>query len=299
MVKGIVKPAFYDDFACWAAECPVSCCTGYRFALLRGEERYLPPETVTSDEKGLCLKTRANGDCPFWNSRHLCSLQAGGDQDRLPAICRTFPRIIVNYPDRTEFMLDPMCPAVAQQVSRWAIGDLRVTGEITDAAYLKRAEAMRILGDESISFPEALRRAAECLAVGGSWLVAGENFDEPKSPTETQRRRVPLCDSAALRETITSFWRRMTAYLLLAHWPAYLRVPAAGNVAESIFRFVEECMVVSGSWLVVSDSNQPPVTSHQPLITNFCRAWRSFASTVALDEELPDDFIAVDEVGTT
>ena len=281
-MKGTVKPAFYDDFACWAAECPVSCCTGYRFALLRGEERFLPPEAVTGDEKGLCLKTRANGDGPFWNSRHLCSLQSGGDQDRLPAICRTFPRIIVNYPDRTEFMLDPMCPAVAQQVSRWTIGDLRVTGEITDAAYLKRAEAMRILGDESISFPEALRRAAECLAVGGSWLVAGENFDEPKSPTE-----------------ITSFWRRMTAYLLLAHWPAYLRVPAAGNVAESIFRFVEECMVVSGSWLVVSDSNQPPVTSHQPLITNFCRAWRSFASTVALDEELPDDFIAVDEVGTT
>ena len=49
----------------------------------------------------------------------------------------------------------------------------------------------------------------------------------------------------------------------------------------------ERVKVVSGSWLVVSDSSQPPATNHQPLTTNTDRLTDVFLSGTIHDENQP------------
>ena len=160
-----VRPPFFDDFKCVGPACQVSCCTGFRFPLRRGEETGLPRETWTEDERGLCFVTRPNGDCPFWSPEHRCPFQRGGDQSRLPGVCRVFPRIVTDYPDRTELCLDVLCPEVYRLIATWEIGDLRVDGgaEPSDPQYRRRAEemeafrALELPGVEPV-FADYLRR---------------------------------------------------------------------------------------------------------------------------------------------
>ena len=160
-----VRPPFFDDFKCVGPACQVSCCTGFRFPLRRGEETGLPRETWTEDERGLCFVTRPNGDCPFWSPEHRCPFQRGSDQSRLPGVCRVFPRIVTDYPDRTELCLDVLCPEVYRLIATWEIGDLRVDGgaEPSDPQYRRRAEemeafrALELPGVEPV-FADYLRR---------------------------------------------------------------------------------------------------------------------------------------------
>ena len=171
-VKPTVRPPFFDDFKCVGPGCLVSCCTGFRFPLRRGEEAALPRGTWTEDERGLCFVTRPNGDCPFWTPERRCPFQHGADQSRLPGVCRVFPRIVTDYPDRTELCLDVLCPEVYRLIATWEIGDLRVDGgaEIDDPLYRRRADEMAAwrtfeLPDVAPVFADYLRRLGAYLLV--------------------------------------------------------------------------------------------------------------------------------------
>ena len=150
----------------------MSCCTGFRFPLRRGEEKALPRGTWTEDGRGLCFVTRPNGDCPFWTPERLCPFQRGDDQRRLPGVCRVFPRIVTDYPDRTELCLDVLCPEVFRLIATWEIGDLRVDGGIvlSDPLYRRRAEEMEKyrtleLSGTAPAFADYLRRLGAYLLV--------------------------------------------------------------------------------------------------------------------------------------
>lgn len=166
-----VRPSFYDRFACLAERCQVSCCTGFRFPLRRGEETRLPAGTWTEDERGLCFVTRPNGDCPFWTPEHRCSFQHGDDQHLLPGVCRVFPRIVTDYPDRTELCLDVLCPEVYRLIANWEIGDLRVDGdvEIADPAYRRRADEMAAY--RTLELPGVAPAFADYLRRLGAYLL--------------------------------------------------------------------------------------------------------------------------------
>ena len=171
-MKPTVRPSFYDAFKCVGAACRVSCCTGFRFPLQRGEEKNLPEGTWTEDSRGLCFVTRPNGDCPFWTAGHRCPFQHGDDQSELPGVCRVFPRIVTDYPDRTELCLDVLCPEVYRLIAGWEIGDLRVDGdaELADPLYVRRAEEMAAyrtleLPDTAPEFADYLRRLGAYLLV--------------------------------------------------------------------------------------------------------------------------------------
>ena len=143
-MKPTVRPSFYDTFKCVGAACRVSCCTGFRFPLRRGEEKKLPDGTWTEDDRGLCFVSRPNGDCPFWTASRRCPFQHGDNQSEMPGVCRVFPRIVTDYPDRTELCLDVLCPEVYRLIAGWKIGDLRVDGDVAfaDPLYVRRAEEM-------------------------------------------------------------------------------------------------------------------------------------------------------------
>lgn len=166
-----VRPPFFDDFKCVGPACQVSCCTGFRFPLRRGEETGLPRETWTEDERGLCFVTRPNGDCPFWSPEHRCPFQRGSDQSRLPGVCRVFPRIVTDYPDRTELCLDVLCPEVYRLIATWEIGDLRVDGgaEPSDPQYRRRAEEMA--GYRTLELPGTAPAFADYLRRLGAYLL--------------------------------------------------------------------------------------------------------------------------------
>ena len=170
-MKPTVKPSFFDNFRCIGSSCRVSCCTGFLFSIRRGEERLFPREAWTEDEDGLHLVTRPNGDCPFWTPQHLCARQHGADQGSLPRMCRVFPRIAVDYPDRTEHLLDVLCPEVFRLVSTWEIGDLLVKGgelpeDFPDGQRKEQMEAYRSLDLPGVAtaFADYLRRLGAYMA---------------------------------------------------------------------------------------------------------------------------------------
>ena len=170
-MKPTVRPSFYDAFKCVGAACRVSCCTGFRFPLRRGEEKNLPEGTWTEDGRGLCFVTRPNGDCPFWTADHRCPFQHGDDQRELPGVCRVFPRIVTDYPDRTELCLDVFCPEVYRQIAGWEIGDLRVDGDVAlaDSLYVRRAEEMAAY--RALELPDAAPEFADYLRRLGAYLL--------------------------------------------------------------------------------------------------------------------------------
>ena len=170
-VKPTVRTPFFGDFKCLGAICPVSCCTGFRFPLRRGEEKRLPRESWTEDERGLCFVARPNGDCPFWTPERRCPFQHGADQSALPGVCRVFPRIVTDYPDRTELCLDVLCPEVFRLIAGWEIGDLRVDGgvELADPQYLRRAEEMASY--RTLELPGAEPAFADYLRRLGAYLL--------------------------------------------------------------------------------------------------------------------------------
>ena len=169
-MKPTVRPSFYDAFKCVGAVCRVSCCTGFRFPLQRGEEKNLPEGTWTEDGRGLCFVTRPNGDCPFWTAGHRCPFQHGDDQSELPGVCRVFPRIVADYPDRMELYLDVLCPEVYRLVSTWEIGDLQVDGALTDGSVWRiRREQMEAY--RTLDLPGTAPAFVDYLRRLGAYLV--------------------------------------------------------------------------------------------------------------------------------
>lgn len=169
--KSSVKIPFFDSFKCRGASCPVSCCSGLRIALPRGEEKDLPREDWTTDEQGVCISMRPNGDCPFWTENHRCQRQRGDDQTALPTICRFFPRIVNVYSDRAEYSLDTLCPEVCRLVATWEIGDVCVDGdaEFADPQYRRRAEEMESY--RTLELPGVAPSVADFLRRFGAYLL--------------------------------------------------------------------------------------------------------------------------------
>lgn len=126
-----LRPAYYDDFHCLAADCRLSCCKYWRISFDKKDYLSLKRQTGTPElngrlENGLRRIRRgplsdihygefamSGGVCPLLREDGLCALQAEKDQGALPEVCRTFPRSEVYLPSGyLEKSLSPACEGV-------------------------------------------------------------------------------------------------------------------------------------------------------------------------------------------
>lgn len=126
-----LRPAYYDDFHCLAADCCLSCYKGWRISFDKKDYLSLKrqsgsPELNERLDHGLCRIrsgplsdvhygefVMAGGVCPLLRKDSLCALQVEKGHGALPFVCRSFPRAesyqVSGYLERS---LSPACEGV-------------------------------------------------------------------------------------------------------------------------------------------------------------------------------------------
>ncbi len=114
----IVKPSFYDRFACRAARCVHSCCVGWEIDVDPGTmELYHTLEGPLGDEIREKIRPlpephfilQDDGRCPFLNDGGLCRIILGCGEEALCDICAEHPRFYNCFPGREEAGLGLCC----------------------------------------------------------------------------------------------------------------------------------------------------------------------------------------------
>lgn len=131
MVDRDLRPCYYDQFHCLAAECKLSCCIGWNIAFNKKDYLSLKRQD-TSPELAERLRQAlhrirddkydgqmyaefdmSDGVCPLLREDRLCALQAERGTDALPVVCKVFPRrekyLTSGYLERS---LTPACEGV-------------------------------------------------------------------------------------------------------------------------------------------------------------------------------------------
>lgn len=138
-IRADLRPAFYDDFHCLAADCKQSCCIGWHISFDKKDYLSLKRQTGSADlnarmEHGLRRIrkgpfafhygefTMTNGRCPLLREDSLCALQLEKGHEALPYVCRSFPRAESRQPSGYfERSLSPACEAVLNLL--WELPD--------------------------------------------------------------------------------------------------------------------------------------------------------------------------------
>lgn len=131
LVNQDLRPAYYDDFHCLAADCRFSCCKGWRISFNKKDYLALKRQEGSPDlnarlEGGLRrIRTDSpvkhygqfsmrGGACPLLREDSLCALQIEKGHEALPEVCRTFPRSHSYTSGYLERTLSPACEAVLE-----------------------------------------------------------------------------------------------------------------------------------------------------------------------------------------
>lgn len=134
-----IKPEYYDEFSCTAAECPQTCCCEWKIAV--DDDTYnawvnkyhieqgctgTPQNTLDISDNAYTAMwegtrvIRLNKDekCPFLDSKGLCSLVVKHGEQILSKTCHEFPRQIHEFDTHTEYALMSGCPAVIDLIAQ-------------------------------------------------------------------------------------------------------------------------------------------------------------------------------------
>lgn len=130
-VERDLRPSYYDEFHCLAAECKFSCCIGWDIAFNKKDYLALKrqdasPELADRLDRALhrirddkfdgqmyAEFDMSDGVCPLLRGDCLCALQAEKGDNALPTICKRFPRSEHYLPSGyLERSLTPACEGV-------------------------------------------------------------------------------------------------------------------------------------------------------------------------------------------
>ena len=130
-IREDLRPAYYDDFQCLAADCKLSCCKGWNITFSKKDYLSLKrqvgsPELNKRMECGLRRLRKgplagkfygefnmSSGACPLLREDGLCQLQREKDHAALPFVCRSYPRGELYMPSGyLERSLSPSCEGV-------------------------------------------------------------------------------------------------------------------------------------------------------------------------------------------
>lgn len=138
-IQADLRPAYYDDFQCLAADCKESCCVGWHISFDKKDYLSLKRQSGSEDlnarmehslrriKKGpLSFHygefTMAGGRCPLLREDCLCALQLEKGHDALPYVCRSFPRMELFRPSGyLERSVSPACEGVLELL--WNLSD--------------------------------------------------------------------------------------------------------------------------------------------------------------------------------
>lgn len=165
------------DFRCLGAECPTTCCAGWRLPLMDGDreawERLgaleaLEPFTEQREDGGYDLLRDAETSACLQHVGGLCSVQSRFGEAALPWVCATYPRLAREVAGRVEVTASLSCPEAARLVvssdrgPRWvdvpAGAELRAPWDRSDLAPTDpwlvlceqaSADAVRLLSDRA------------------------------------------------------------------------------------------------------------------------------------------------------
>ena len=121
----IIKPDYFDDFACIAGACPDSCCKDWAVDVdVESARRYLALDgelgdalrAVLKEDDGAYFMEITDGRCPMWRQDGLCKIQAQLGHEGLCKVCQTFPRLRHDYGDFVELGLELSCPRAAELI---------------------------------------------------------------------------------------------------------------------------------------------------------------------------------------
>ena len=131
LVAEDLRPAYYDDFCCLAADCKLSCCKGWNITFNKKDYLALKRQEGSQDlnermENGLRRIRKGpmaeqfygefnmdSGVCPLLREDGLCQLQKEKDHGALPRVCRIYPRSEIYLPSGyLERSLSPSCEGV-------------------------------------------------------------------------------------------------------------------------------------------------------------------------------------------
>lgn len=145
------KINIYDKFHCIADQCSFTCCQEWRIGVdeetldkwqglslkSAGSQKSSQSEISLCDctqqeEAGYIIKLDKHKRCPFLNENKLCRIVMAYGEEHISETCRTFPRQINHFNERTEYSLDPGCPAVVDLLKEHTIS-------FTDESYSEKA----------------------------------------------------------------------------------------------------------------------------------------------------------------
>ena len=171
----IVKPDFYDRFACIADRCRHSCCIGWEIDVDEESLAYyqrIPGEMGQLLQKQICPGEQPHfclgeGDrCPFLEKDGLCKLIKELGEESLCDICREHPRFYNCFEEREEWGLGLCCEEVVRLLLEGE-EPLRFLEEgeeaYTEEVFHKRQELLEILSCRDEPLPRRFQRAMAAL----------------------------------------------------------------------------------------------------------------------------------------
>ncbi len=156
-----IRPDYYDEFRCIAAECRHNCCIGWEIDIdddtlkkYQNTTGHLQEKLRKNISPSPCAHfvLGENERCPFLNDENLCELILCGGEDMLCNICKEHPRFYNEIGDITEKGIGLSCEAAAKIIlSKQNKFSLITDGEeIPDFDFFaERAEIFNILQERS------------------------------------------------------------------------------------------------------------------------------------------------------
>lgn len=219
-MNNCIKIKDYDTFRCIADQCSFTCCQEWRIGVddktfqkwkglkLEAKERDRKNQSeltlcncVEKEESGQIIKLGKDKKCPFLNEKKLCKIVLELGESYLSETCTTFPRQINTFEDRTEYSLDPGCPAVVDLLNQNSnaiqlVTDGRVieesSAESSVLLYLVREMIFTIIKDETYLLTERMMMVFYALLE----LLEEKHLSEEKINAYKNRKQLqPLADA--------------------------------------------------------------------------------------------------------
>ncbi len=119
----IKRISILNEFECTGAQCPASCCRGWKVPIERDMYfKYLTEKgffgallrcCIEKKDELVAFRSTFRG-CPFWGLDRLCGIQKKYGTDYMPAVCIQFPRQLYNLEFFCEETLYLACPEAAR-----------------------------------------------------------------------------------------------------------------------------------------------------------------------------------------
>ncbi len=274
----IVKPAYFDQFKCIAAQCPDSCCKEWivqvdaeSAAIYRSLSGALGDRLrqVMTIEDGDTLMVNENNRCPMWRQDGLCQIQAELGHAALCKTCRDFPRLTHDYGNFVELGLELSCPESARIIltAPFAapIVEYIVGGETPDydveameVLLQTRENMLKLLADHSRPLGETL---ALGLMYGHHAQALLDGIDvapfDPDTALQTARKFGKVTEARlpafyASLEILTEVWRSRLKSPAPAEWSAPIRALARYGVERYWLQAVSDYDLISRVKMIVA-----------------------------------------------